>query len=428
MKGLKVLTNNKEFYPKLLKIAVPTIIQFLVSSLLNFLDIFMIGQLGTDEVAAVGIVSRIIFVSILLMVGIGSGAAVLTAQYWGKRDIPKVKRILGIALLLTSIVSMIFATCTLLIPRELVALFTEDVNVQDIGIGYLRLIGISQIFFGLSIAFFSVLISTENAKTTMIATIIALLFDTLISYCLIFGLFFFPKLGVIGTGIGTLCGRIIQFVIIFSASYLLKLPTAGKLREFFSFSKNLFKQYSIRSSPVIFQNFLWGLGSVMVSLVYARISTESIAAANIAASVEAICLLFLTGIGISAATMIGNRIGAGEEEKAENYAKKFLIISYIISFIIMITLLLIKDSIAASYNITSLSKSYVSNLILIMALIVWAKASNILFYTGILKGGGDTHFCMALDIGGIWLITVPIAFITAFVFHLPVYLVAAFIT
>jgi len=427
MKGPKVLTENKEFYPRLAKIAIPTIIQFLVSNLLNFLDIFMIGQLGTADVAAVGIVSRIVFVSALLMFGIGSGAAVLTAQYWGKNDIAKIKSILGIALLLSSIVSIIFAICALLIPKELIALFTKDTNVQEIGKGYLQLIGISQLISGLAIPFFFVLTSTENVKTSMIATIIALLFDTLISYCLIFGLFFFPKLGVIGTGIGTLCGRIIQFVIMLSASYLLKLPTAGKLKEFFSFSKDLFKQYVNRSSPVIFQNFLWGFGTIIISLVYARISTESITAVTIAASVESICIIFLSGIGISAATMIGNIIGAGEEEKAENYAKKFLIISYMISFIIMVTLLIIKDYIPMFFNITPLSKSYVSNIILVMALIIWAKASNIMFYIGILKAGGDTHFCMAIDVGGTWLIAVPIALITGFVFHLPVYFIAAFI-
>ena len=427
MKGLKILTDNKEFYPKLLKIAIPTIVQFLISNLLNFLDIFMIGQLGTADVAAVGIVSQIVFVSFLLMFGIGSGAAVLTAQYWGKKDIAKIRSILGFALLLTSIVSIIFATCALLIPKELIALFTKDTNVQDIGKGYLQLIGISQLFSGLAYPFFFVLNSTENVKTSMFATIIALLFDTLISYCLIFGLFFFPKLGVIGTGIGTLCGRMIQFGIMISASYLLKLPTAGKFTEFFSFSKVLLKQYLIRSSPVILQNFFWGFGTIMISWVYARISTESITAVTIAASVESICLLFLSGIGISAATMIGNRIGAGEEEKAENYAKKFLIISYIISFIIMVILLLIRDYITIFFNITPLSKSYVSKIIIVMAFLVWAKASNIMFYIGILKAGGDTHFCMTIDVGGTWLIAVPIALISGFVFHLPVFLIAAFI-
>ncbi len=424
----QILTSNKEFYPRLLKIAIPTIVEFFISSLVTLLDVFMIGQLGTDEVAAVGIVSQVFTLFLLFMIGFGSGAAVFTAQYWGKKDIKNLRAILGITLLFTSIFSIIFAAISILFPREIVSLFTDNKNVQLIAEGYFRLIGLSQIFFGIGIPFYSILNSTGKVKISLTATSIALTFDTLISYCLIFGIGFFPQLGVIGTGIGTLSGRIIQTGLLIIISYLLKLPTAGKLKEIFSFSKKMILDYLRITIPVVLQHFLWGLGYTMYIIIYSRISTESIAAFTIAGTIESIYLMFLTGIGLSAATMIGNRIGANEEKKAINYAEKFLIIIYIFSFMIMVIILLVKDFIIGSYNITNLSKIYVSNILLVMALVVWGKASNILFYTGILKGGGDTTICMIIDIGGMWLIGVPIALITAFIFNFPVYIIVALIS
>ena len=424
----KILTDNKEFYPRLFKIAIPTIIEFLISSLVYLLDVFMVGRFGEPALAAVGIVSRFFTISILFMFGIGSGAAVFTAQYWGKKDTEKIKPILGIALTLTTISSIIFTIISLILPAEIIGLFTNDPEVINLGTDYFRLLGIGQIFFGISVSFFSVLTSTENVKYTMTSTALALFFDTIISYLLIFGIGIFPELGVMGAGVGTLCGRIIQLGLLLFFSYFLKLPTAAKLKELGSFSKGLFKKYLVKAIPVILQHVLWGLGLIIFVYVYAQLSTESIAAFQVASTIEEICLLFLTGIGISAATMIGNRIGANEEKKAINYAKKFLIITYIMSFILMIILFLIRDIVAGAFNVSLLGRSHISSILFVMAIAIWGKATNILFYTGILKGGGDTAFCMIIDIGGMWLIGVPIAFLTGFIFNFPIYIIIAFIS
>ncbi|MBY8983185.1 MAG: MATE family efflux transporter [Candidatus Lokiarchaeota archaeon] len=424
----KILTDNKEFYPRLFKIAIPTIIEFLISSLVYLLDVFMVGRFGEPALAAVGIVSRFFTISILFMFGIGSGAAVFTAQYWGKKDTEKIKPILGIALTLTTISSIIFTIISLILPAEIIGLFTNDPEVINLGTDYFRLLGIGQIFFGISVSFFSVLTSTENVKYTMTSTALALFFDTIISYLLIFGIGIFPELGVMGAGVGTLCGRIIQLGLLLFFSYFLKLPTAAKLKELGSFSKGLFKKYLVKAIPVILQHVLWGLGLIIFVYVYAQLSTESIAAFQVASTIEEICLLFLTGIGISASTMIGNRIGANEEKKAINYAKKFLIITYIMSFILMIILFLIRDIVAGAFNVSLLGRSHISSILFVMAIAIWGKATNILFYTGILKGGGDTAFCMIIDIGGMWLIGVPIAFLTGFIFNFPIYIIIAFIS
>ena len=428
MKNLSdVSISDSDFYKRLLRLAVPITTQYIISSLLNFLDVFMVGRLGENEIAAVGIVSQLFFVFRLLMWGFASGAAVLAAQYWGKKDIEKIKSILGISLVAISSISLVFGIISLIFPLELISIFTNDINVQLIGKEYCQLIGISQIFLGLAMPYSAIMGSTENAKMPMIATIIALVFDTIISYCLIFGLLFFPKLGIIGTGIGTLSGRIFQLGLLLLFSYSFKLTTAAKFKDLFTFSKLITRKFIIIAAPVILQNLLWSAGSVTYSIIYARISTESIAAFNIAISVETICLLFLSGISNSSSIMVGNRIGANEEKKAEDYAKKFLVIIYIVSFIIMIILLLIKDSLVNYYNVSPLVKFYTSNIILVMALINWAKATNIIFLSGIMKGGGDTRFIMLVDIFGVWFIGVPIGFIAAFVFGLPVYLVLNFI-
>jgi len=259
----------------------------------------------------------------------------------------------------------------------------------------------------------------------MIVSVTALLLNTFLNYLLIFGKFGFPELGVRGAAIATIIARGIEFGILLTFTYIRKYPIAVGLKDIFNYSKDMVKNYVKIWLPVMGQSMGWSLGYTMYSVIYGNISTESIAAYNIACSVERICLMLFTGLGSACSIMVGNRIGAGEEYKARDYSKNFLFLAFAFSIVIAIPLIIVRANVVNLYNLSDKSNLYLYYLLLVIACILLPRAMNITFHVGILKAGGDTFFSMIVDMGGIWLIGVPLAAVAAFIFKLPVYHVMA---
>lgn len=417
--------KHEEFIPKLLAIATPIVLQNFLTSALNFLDVFMVGQLGEREVAAVGIGNQVYFLFIMFIFSIATGTAVFTAQYWGKKDIKNIHSHLGIGITFSLAISAIFTIVILLFPGALIRLFNTDPEVIKLGAEYIRIIAFSLIMTSISIVYATILRSTEHVKFPMVASFIGLVLNTLLNYVLIFGKFGFPELKVQGAAIATLIARGVEFSITVGFTYLRKYPAAASLRNIFKFTKEMVKKFLKIWLPIMGQSVGWALGYSMYSVIYGHISTGALAAYNIACSIERISLTVFMGLASACAIMVGNRIGANEEYKARDYSKNFLSLSVALSSVIAIILIIVRGYIVNFYNLPEQSSLYLYHLLLVMALIMLARVMNIIFQNGILRAGGDTLFSMVVELGGIWIVGVPLAAIAAFVFKLPVYYVMA---
>jgi len=422
---IKSFTKHKEFIPKLIAIASPIILQNFLTSTLNFLDVFMVGQLGEREVAGVGIANQIYFLFLMFVFSIATGAAVFTSQYWGKKDIKNILPHLGIGITFALIFSATFTFVALLFPNTLIRLFNNDPQVIELGVQYIRIIAISLILTSISIVYATILRSTENVKFPMVASLIGLVTNTLLNYLLIFGKFGFPRLEVRGAAIATVIARSAEFCIILGFTYLKKYPIAASLKNIFNYSKEMIKKYIKIWAPVMGQSVGWALGYTMYSVIYGHISTAALAAYSIACSIERISLLLFMGLASACAIMVGNRIGAGEAYKARDYSKNFLFISVGFSIIIAVILIFVRGYIVNFYNLSDQSNRYLYYLLLVMACIMLLRVMNIIFQNGILRAGGDTLFSMINELGGIWIVGVPLAAVAAFIFKLPVYYVMA---
>ncbi|MDD5621956.1 MAG: MATE family efflux transporter [Actinomycetota bacterium] len=422
---IESFTKHKEFIPKLIAIASPIILQNFLTSTLNFLDVFMVGQLGEGEVAGVGIANQIHFLFLMFIFSIATGAAVFTAQYWGRKDIKNILSHLGIGITFALIFSAAFTIVTLLFPGALIRLFSNDPQVIELGTQYIRIIAISLILTSISIIYSTILRSTENVKFPMVASLIGLIANTVLNYLLIFGKFGFPGLGVRGAAIATVIARSVEFCIILGFTYLKKYPIAASLKNIFNYSKEMLRKYIRIWAPVMGQSVGWALGYSMYSVIYGHISTAALAAYNIACSIERISLLLFMGLASACAIMVGNRIGAGEEYKARDYSRNFLFISVGFSIIIAVTLIFVRGYIVSFYNLSEQSNRYLYYLLLVISCIMLLRVMNIIFQNGILRAGGDTLFSMINELGGIWVVGVPLAAVAAFVLKLPVYYVMA---
>jgi putative MATE family efflux protein len=413
--------SDKDYYQRLYKIALPIALQQFIMSSLNMVGVVMIGQLGAVPVAAVGLANQIFFLLNLILFGLYSGSAMFTAQLWGVRDIRNIRKVLGLALTLGLVVGTFFLIIAEVFPTWALGIYSMDMAVIALGSDYLRIIGVSFILYAISFCYSAVLRSTGDVQTPLIVTITALSINTLLSYALIFGKLGFPSLGVHGAAIAVLVSRIVECSLLLLLIYRKDSPAAGKIRELFSYNLAFAARVLKPVLPVVVNETLWSLGITAYSVVYAHISTDAIAAMNIVGSIDQIALVLFNGIGHACAILVGNCIGAGDEEKAFLYAARSEALGMLGAVGIGSLILASSNSILSLYNVSPNVIDYAHRVLTILGMLLWLRASNVILFIGIFRSGGDTRFALVLDGLIIWVVGVPLAFAGAFLFHLPVY-------
>lgn len=420
--------KDKKFYNAMLAIALPIALQNLISSSLNMVDTLMIGRIGETEIAAVGLANQYFFLLILVLFGVNSGAAIFTSQYWGKDDIPNIKRVMGIMLIIGGGMSLIFTVAAFFFPQLILRLFTEDMRVIALGSEYLRIVSLSYIITAVSFTYSFTLRSTGQAKLPMVVSAVSLVSNTILNYLLIFGNMGFPQMGVAGAALATLISRVIELLLIMVIVYGQRMEIAATLREMLDIPSTLFLQYIKTGLPVILNEGFWSLGMVMYTVAYARISTEAIASVQISNTIQSVFMVVAFGLGNACAVMLGNAIGAKEEEKALDYAAKFAILGPLVGILLGVMLFMSSGLILSFFNISPEVYMNAKYILMIMSFFISFRIFNTILIIGILRSGGDTTFSLILELCSVWLLGVPIAFIGAILLKLPVYWVVALVS
>jgi putative MATE family efflux protein len=419
--SLTTFLADREYFRQLFRLTLPIALQNLVTSSLNMVGVVLIGQLGETPVAAVGLANQIFFLLQLVIFGITSGAAIFIAQLWGKQDLPNIRKVLGLALMLAGAASLLFLLLALFKPELVLGIYSKDPEVVRLGSQYLHIFGAAYIFFAVTMSFAVALRSTGDVKTPMAISILALAFNTLISYVLIFGKLGFPALGVQGAAYAALTSRLLECSLMVLVVYRYHPALAVRLRDLlqldFSFVKRVFKPIL----PVILNETFWSFGITAYYVVYARMGTESLAAMNIVSTIENMALVFNFGIAHATAIMVGNRIGAEKKGQAYQYAGRSLGITILIGLFIGTQILLWSPYILDLYKVSPEVIYYAEQALKVLALFTFVRATNAVIVVGVLRSGGDTLFSFFLDGVIIWVVGVPMAFLGAFVLDLPVY-------
>lgn len=417
---------DKKFLKKVFYIALPIALQNLITSTINMADVFMIGQLGESEIAGVGLANQIFFLFILLLFGTNSGAGVFIAQYWGKKDTKSIYKVLGLALIISICVSLIFGGVSSLIPKKLLGIYSSDLAVLDYGSRYLALVSLSYPFSAISFVYSFSLRSIARASLAMYVSLVTLFLNIGLDYLLIFGKYGFPELGVEGAAIATVIARIMEAVVMVLSIYILKnyRVLAASFQDLLSFNMHFVAKFLGISLPVIFNEGVWALGMTTYNIIYARMSTEALASVNIANSIDQISFVSFIGLAAATSVMIGNKIGEQKEELAYTYAVKLSFISLISALAINVFLFLMAKPILGLYNISPDVFSFSYYLIFVQIILLPFRAFNITNIVGSLRAGGDTRYTLILDLAGLWLFGIPLALAGAFWFKWPVYIVA----
>ena len=421
------MLDDKKFIKKAIAIAIPITFQLLLNTTLNFIDIFMIGSLGETTIAAVGLANKVFFVFSLLLFGICSGSSILTSQYFGKKDIKSIRRVLGISLVIGLIGSIFFVIPGILCPKLVMNIFTPSTNTIAIGASYLAIVAISYPLTAITNVYTAVLRSVNEVRLPVVISLVSIFINIVLNYTLIFGHFGAPALGVQGAALGTLIARIIECLSILTIIYIKNGPAAAKIKELIDFNKEFTKKFFITVTPVIINEFMWGLGVTMYSLVYGRMGDGAVAAITITQNVEQIITVMFQGIGSATAVILGNELGANKLEKADIHAKYLIVIQLVLSLVMGVVCFLIKMPLIRLFSVSEFVALDISKCLIVFIIYLPFKMFNLVNIVGVLRSGGDTKAALFLDVTGVWIIGIPLAFLGGIFLGLPIYIVYAMV-
>jgi putative MATE family efflux protein len=428
---LKLPADKGPLIASLITLAGPIALQNLIGSSLNLVDNVMIGSLGATSIAGVALANQIFFLLILFSFAIGSGTAIFTAQFWGKGDHPAIRRSLGLCLTFMMSGSLLFFAAAQIAPGFLIGIFSTDPEVIATGSRFLRIMSWGFLFQAVTMSYVNVLRSIERVRMPLVASVVSLALCTFLNWVLIFGNLGLPALGVEGSAIATVIARALEMSIIVGSVYLRRQPDgsphhlAASPRELLGFDREYLGKFWKVTLPVVGNEMGWALGFTIPTIVFARMGTESIAAYNIADTAIRLVLVVFFGTTSANAVLVGKRIGEGKEEEARATAKFFGLLAPAMGATLALVLAGCSLFVPLFFNVDDTVRSWARTGMLIFALDMPLRAFNWHVIIGILRAGGDTTYSMVLDVGGTWLVSVPLCLLAGLVLGLPVWLVYA---
>lgn len=411
---------EKNFWKKVLIVGFPVAIQNLINTAVNMLDTFMIGSLGDDYVSAVGLASKVFFVMTLLVFGIASGSSVLLSQYFGNQEEKNLNKTFGYMMILSLAGSLVFFIAAFTMPRQLMMIFTSSETLIEIGSSYLRLVSISYVFTAFSMGTSGLFRSVNKTRVPMVFTIISVLVNVLFNYMFIFGKFGVPRMEADGAALGTIIARIVEFLGLVFYLIFGKIGVKLNFKTMMHIDKETVKNNLKFALPVIINELGWGLGTTMYSVVYGHMSDDVVAAMTIATALEDLVYALLFGVSTACAVIVGNQLGANDLDGAQKTARKLLFTGILMSIFLAGILISLISPYILLYQTTEEVRAIIRRVCIAYAILMPARTFNLIMIVGILRSGGDTLFCMIMEILSLWIVGLGLGTLGAFAFKLDV--------
>lgn len=427
---MKYLRRERGFYRRLFFLALPLILQNLITTSLGFVDTFMVGLLGSDQLSAVTAANAPIYLIQVIIFGLMSGLTILVSQYWGKQDIASINRCMGFAMYAGLAISILMAAVLFFFPTQVLLLVTDNRTLIEMGAPYLKIVGISYIFNSVSSVYVSMQRSAENPSLGMKIFAASMLLNTFLNYCLIFGKFGAPALGITGAAIATLTSRIVEFLLVLLyAAFNRRVPLMPSL--LFRPGKATARSFAKYATPVLFNETMWGLGTTVMTSILGHManSADMLAAYTIMGNIDKFTTVSCFGVAGATAVILGKAIGEGtNKDKVYDLSWCLLIVSFMLGLGLAVVLAFALPFVFIPYlyplfGLSELATQAAATLCVVYLILLPLKSFDISNITGVLRAGGDVRMATIIDLCPLWLVAVPLAALTALVLDAPLPLV-----
>ena len=391
--------DNRIFYKRLWTLAFPIAFQSLMLAMVAAFDALMLGRVAQEEMTAVSLATQIQFVqNMFLMSGTAAGA-ILGAQYFGKGDRRTLEEIFNLMLRFCGLISALFFLACEIIPGSLMHAFTHDPVLIEIGSAYLRIAGWSYLLTGISQCYLAVMKFTDHVSPVAWISSSAVIANIILNAVFIFGLLGMPRMNARGAALATTLSRVIELGLCIGIS-----SKDGYIHP--AWNRFLKGQKQLRRD---FTRHIMG-----------HMGSDAAAGNAVASVVRDLVCCACNGIGSAAGIMVGNALGAGDLELGKAYGIKLKNISWVIGFASTALVLAVTPMVVRMVILTDEARSYLTGMMVIMAVYMIGRCVNTVSINGVLDGGGDTVFDLYSLAVCMWGIAIPLALLGAFVFHWPV--------
>lgn len=423
-RALRLLTDSlrwdRPFARNVFVVALPMVIQQLLTASLHIVDGLMVSGLGDAAYSAVTQANRVTFMFNLFSFGTCTGGAIFLSQYWGARDIRRMRQAMGLTMMFVLIVAAVFMSASLLMPREIIALFLPQGESFDRAVEYLSIVAFGYVFTAIDNVYAATIKAAEKTYLPMLSGFASILTNTVLNYALIFGKLGAPAMGVRGAALATVISAAVSMGMNISFAYGMHLPAGAKPSEWLCQEKGFTGRFSKTVVPVIFNEGLWATGTTMYSVFYGRMGDAAVATMGVCNTINDLVWVAIFALMNATAIIVGKALGAGERERAYLYGKRMMAGAMAAGVLLGAVLIAVRWPLVNIFSGLSLEVRDKAQFILLLgAMTIWFRAFNTINIVGVLRSGGDTLFSLFLDVGTLWLVGVTSTGLTALVFHWP---------
>ena len=412
---------ERSFYSTLAKIALPLALQNLISYGIGLADNFMVGSLGDKALSGVFISNQVLWILQMFCSGLGSALVILAAQYIGKGDTKKAKVVITITIKIAFAAGAFLTLVVLFFSRSILGLFTKDALVIAEGMRYLPVVGFTYVFISINSILLAAMRCVQKTKIGFYSSLTGFTVNIILAWILIFGKFGFPALGVLGSAIANLIARCTEFAVSFVYVRFKDKILSFRLKDLRLWDKLLLGDFFKYGTPVILGDIFWGIGGTVQVAILGHLGTEVLAANTIAANLNNIFGVLVYGIATASGIIIGRTVGAGDVEKVKAYSRVLQRIFLLFGLITGIAIFLAKDFLMAIgfRAISAEAHLYAIQFLTVFSITIIGTSYQMSVLTGIVRAGGATSFVLLNDLFWVWVVNIPSALLSAFVFHFP---------
>ncbi|MBR6088974.1 MAG: MATE family efflux transporter [Anaerolineaceae bacterium] len=410
---------NDKTYRRIARLAIPIVLQNLLTAAVNSTDAIMLNFVGQAHISAVSLAAQYAAILFNVLYGLGTGIAMLGAQYYGKGELKTVEAVEGIAMRFSAAISLLFSLSALLIPRLMMQVFTPDPELIDIGSRYLRILSAAYLCWGIIEIYLSTLRCIGRVTVCMVLNVIAFSLNIFLNAVFIFGLFGAPKLGAVGVALATTISRAVELVLVLVVSARSK---DVKLRPSLMFVPNkvLSRDFLRMALPALANDVSWSLAFSLYAVIIGQfLGSDMVAANSFAMMVHNFAIVFSVGIATAAGILLGQLIGSNRMKEAEEAAGKLMKLTVLSGFAGGLVVLLAMPFVLRFADLTETGKGYLRIMLFINSYYVMGSAVNTTLIGGVFRAGGDSRFGFIVDTIDMWCYAVPLGFFSAAVLKLP---------
>lgn len=422
----RLFVKEKSFYKLILSIAVPVVLQNMITIGVNIMDTLMLGNYGEVQLSASSLANEFINIYHIMCMGMSMGAAVLTAQYYGAGNNPSLKKIVTIVLRMGLVIAAAFTVVTLLFPAELMRLYTPDEAVIEKGVLYFRISAVTYVLLGVSLILTNILRTVHQVRFPLVLSIVTFFVNVFFNWVFIYGRLGAPEMQIEGAALGTVIARLVECGSLVTYFFVFDKRIGYRIKDLFMKCGDHVRVYITYAIPVMVSDTLLALGNSAVSIIMGHIGASFVAANSIISQTVRLSTVFNQGLSSASSVITGNTLGKGERDKAYHQGVTFLCLSILIGLAAAVVILLISPLLVESFNITQETKDIAYQLMASVSVMMVFQTVQSVLTKGVLRGGGDTRFLMLADILFLWLASIPLGYLCGLVWHLsPFWIYAA---